>query len=358
VALGLGALAAAPSGRAAAATRPPAGGTGPLLGLFGPAPEVTDTAWLVAGLHEGRLIELRADRALPLLERYLEPWRDHSPEWRTFFRGAYGVASFKPLTKLRWLGEAGPEALRDGPAPAWAESVSLDAPRPIAPGAWLEPGSRIDWALARPTPEPAPLDIVDPKRPCPRWKAPPEVSFIRYDGWEPDRFALVDCQGGLTAEAADRLAVLARAPGTPRPELPLPLEPENGAEPGEWLPRVRLLHPRLLWIVEKIAEAFPGRGIWLVSGYRRDGHGSLHRTGRALDLSVAGVPNEELFALCKSLSDVGCGFYPNNKFVHVDVRPHGTERVLWVDVAEPGQPSRYVDGWASLIPPGRAWQPR
>ena len=42
-----------------------------------------------------------------------------------------------------------------------------------------------------------------------------------------------------------------------------------------------------------------------------------------------GVPNEQVFAVCRRLSDVGCGFYPNNRFVHVDVR--GTRALVQND---------------------------
>lgn len=333
------------------------------LGLFGPAPELTETAWLVAGLYDDRRYELRADRSLVLLERYLEPGRAHRPEWRSFLRGEYGAPSWRPWARLEWRADES-EGAYEGEPPIERESgplfdlgLALRAPEPVALRWGVDPGKLVDWALFRPIPEPEPLAIA-PRRPCPPWKAPPKVTVVRYDGAEADRFALVDCDGAIAPEAMDRLAVLARPPGTPRPELPLPLEPVGDAEPGEWLPRVRLLHPRMVWVVEKVAEAFPGRSIYVMSGYRRDGHGGLHQKGRALDLFVSGVPNEQLFSFCKSLRDVGCGFYPNNKFVHVDIRPYGTPRVLWVDVSTPGSPSQYVDGWGDLVPPGSAWVPR
>jgi len=52
---------------------------------------------------------------------------------------------------------------------------------------------------------------------------------------------------------------------------------------------------------------------------------------------------------------VGCGYYPNGSFVHVDVRPYATGRVVWVDASRPGEPSRYVDGWPAVVAPGQAW---
>jgi hypothetical protein len=192
-------------------------------------------------------------------------------------------------------------------------------------------------------PEVLPIAAVEP---CPRWKRPHPAIVYRH-GAERDVFPLLDCDGSIAAEAIDRLSVLARPPGTVRPELPLPLEPAQRSD-EEWVPYVRLVHPRLVWLLSRIAEAFPYKPIYIVSGYRRDGHSTLHRLGRALDLHVTGVDNERLFALCRKLSDVGCGFYPNHPFVHVDVRSFGTGRPMWIDISNPGEPSVYVDHYAGI----------
>jgi hypothetical protein len=187
-------------------------------------------------------------------------------------------------------------------------------------------------------------------RPCPAWKRPPPVTFIRY-GTERDSFPLVDCEGTVTAEAIDRLSVVARPPWAPRPELPLPLEPlVEGSD--EWLPQVKLVHPRLVWALWKVAQAFPRRAIYVVSGYRRDGHSSLHKLGRAADVFVMGIDNTNLIAFCRTLNDVGCGYYPHHNFIHIDVRPYGTPETVWVDASQPGQPSLYVDGWPGVVEPG------
>ena len=42
--------------------------------------------------------------------------------------------------------------------------------------------------------------------------------------------------------------------------------------------------------------------------------------GEALDFSVQGIPNEDLFRFIKTLPKSGKGFYPNSKFVHIDNR--------------------------------------
>src|SRR6185503_4035100 len=96
----------------------------------------------------------------------------------------------------------------------------------------------------------------------------------------------------------------------------------------------------------RIALEYPWRAVYLYSGYRPgarvyDGaasHRSRHAEGRALDLSVAGVAKEDIFAVCHELPDVACGYYPNTKFVHVDVRPRGSGGGTWVDASGPGEP--------------------
>jgi hypothetical protein len=206
-----------------------------------------------------------------------------------------------PDWKRFWRGRYGFKAWRLAPALNWS---TQDVPEPEA-----------SWIVA--------------SRPCPRWRAPRPVTVMRYAG-DGDRFALLDCEGAVTPEAIDRLSALA------------------------WLPDERTIDPRLVWVVQQVAQAFPQRAIILFSGYR-DGHSGLHQQGRALDFAVHGVPNSELFALCKSLRDVGCGYYPENSFVHVDVRPYATGHVLWIDVSRPGEPSRYVDGWPGLAEPGEVW---
>jgi hypothetical protein len=85
---------------------------------------------------------------------------------------------------------------------------------------------------------------------------------------------------------------------------------------------------------------------------------SLHWQGRALDLAVHGVPNEELFQLCRDQPDVGCGYYPNKPFVHLDVRPRGFGTAIWVDAAPPGEPAQYVSSWPGVVEEGAiGWAP-
>jgi hypothetical protein len=322
------------------------------LNVFGPARPLTETAWLLDRVGRNRRFDLGSEPELALLERYVEPGQDRMPEWRSFWHGRYGRNHFQLHPKLNWSSTESiafePDTSVESDAPGAFALLELRAPEFAQPFDFSRAEVLPDWSLGVEAPEPELLGVT--QRPlCPRWKLPHAVSVVRYDGAEWTHMPLLDCEGAIAADALDRLSVLARPPATPKPDLPLPLEPDEDASGGEWLPRVKLLHPRLIWAVEKIAEAFPGRSIFIMSGYRRDAHGSYHQQGRALDLFVTGVDNSNLFRFCRTLNDVGCGFYPNNKFVHVDVRPFGTHRVAWVDVSQPGEPSQYVTSWPGIL---------
>ncbi len=203
-----------------------------------------------------------------------------------------------------------------------------------------------------------------PAKPVVDWRCRRRpVAFVRLGG-QSDRFALVRCNGAVEPGAVERLSIAARPPNAPDPgELPDEPDPEAWEKGGEWMPQVKLVHPRLVWLLQKIADAFPHRAISIYSGYRPhrekaggQGHHSLHGDGRAMDIQVYGIRNESLFQFCRKLDDVGCGYYPNSKFVHVDVRKPGTGHAFWVDVSGPGEPPRYVDAWPGVVESGAlAW---
>lgn len=104
-----------------------------------------------------------------------------------------------------------------------------------------------------------------------------------------------------------------------------------------------LINRRLIRLLAHVSDHFGGRPIRVVSGYRpysptQYTPDSRHNYGKAVDFSIPGVPNTVLFAYCRSLHDVGCGYYPNSTFVHMDVRRMSA---FWVDYSGPGQPPRY-----------------
>src|SRR5688572_3265212 len=103
--------------------------------------------------------------------------------------------------------------------------------------------------------------------------------------------------------------------------------------------RRRTINPRLFGVLAQVQRHFGGRRLELVSGYRVPGEGeeldSYHHVGRAADIRIEGVPDRELFEYCRTLVDVGCGYYPNGRHVHIDVR---SRPGIWVDLGH----RRYV----------------
>jgi hypothetical protein len=292
------------------------------------------------GLPGSFRLDAPGDRRFSLLERFSNPAVETPPPATRFLFGPWGLERWSRLELTApsslpfaagvpadpWL------ARRRDWAAAWAWRPDAGERSVADAAAWLP------WTSQGPS-----------RRPCSRRP----VGFVRF-GAEADRFSLLGCDGAVAFEAVDRLSVMLRPVGVARPELPLPDSPEQDAPDGEWVRSIKMVHPRLVWLVQQIADAFPGRTLYVVSGYRRGAHEGMHGKGRAIDLAVQGVSNERVYRACRRLLDVGCGFYPSHDFVHVDVRPPGTGQAYWVDVSEPGEPSRYVDSWPGIEERGAA----
>lgn len=105
--------------------------------------------------------------------------------------------------------------------------------------------------------------------------------------------------------------------------------------------RNKLLHPRIIHMIQRVAERWPGKTIEIVSGYRpgQKGTESQHSNARALDFRVLGITNKELYDFCTELPKSGCGYYPNSVFIHMDARK---KSATWTDVSSPGEPARYI----------------
>ena len=106
-----------------------------------------------------------------------------------------------------------------------------------------------------------------------------------------------------------------------------------------------LMDIKLLRMVQKIGERYPNKTISIYSGVRNYGiKNGPHARGTAIDFSIRGVNNRELYIfLASTFKTGGFGYYPNNhpgggsKFVHMDSRP---KKTLWVDESAKGQTSR------------------
>lgn len=105
-------------------------------------------------------------------------------------------------------------------------------------------------------------------------------------------------------------------------------------------------HPieaRLVQLLGVVSNHFGSRKIEVVSGFRpytptQYNPHSNHMHGKAVDFRVVGVPNEAVRDFCRTLKNVGCGYYPNSVFVHMDAREQST---YWVDWSKPGQRPNY-----------------
>jgi hypothetical protein len=310
-------------------------------------------SWLGDAVDRQARLKLWDGPSPGLLRHYARPSQAGAASWKSFAEGRFGTLSRRGWPLLSW--SPSDCSTVDDPVRFPLEfgnrGFALSLPREITgtprPGVDLLP----TWVLeAAGPPEPAFID-AKPGDPCPAWQEPKPVTVVRY-GTESDNFRLLECDGSVAVEALDRLSVLMRPPVVARPDLPLPPEPDAATADGEWVAGVKMADPRLVWLLAQVGAAFPYRWIYLVSGYRRDAHGSYHRRARALDIFVMGVPNESLFRYCRRLKNVGCGYYPNSNYVHLDVRPFGSGHPVWIDVARPGEPSQYVDAWPGLVESG------
>jgi hypothetical protein len=170
----------------------------------------------------------------------------------------------------------------------------------------------------------------------------PSVEIVA--GSESATFPLERCDGEAIPASVDKLSVLARPAGTPKPKEPLTGKP-RGAEVA---PGIRRIDARLAERLELVADHFRKEGeptrIVLVAPKSRSA-GSYHASGRAIDFRIEGADNDGVAAFCKTVQDTGCGYYPNGGFVHIDVRDSGAGHVSWIDISKAGEAPKYVTAW-------------
>jgi uncharacterized protein YcbK (DUF882 family) len=97
-------------------------------------------------------------------------------------------------------------------------------------------------------------------------------------------------------------------------------------------------HPmdvRTIDAIYRIQAHFSAGQIRIVSGYRTPrGGNSNHGKGRAVDIIVPGVSDDDVAKFARSFGFVGVGVYPRSGFVHIDVR---TRSYFWIDSSSPGR---------------------
>jgi uncharacterized protein YcbK (DUF882 family) len=135
------------------------------------------------------------------------------------------------------------------------------------------------------------------------------ITFLRVRNGERARLRLYSRRGEVNKWSVMRLSRLCR-------------DKKGGA--------VKRLHFRLVKMIQLVAEEFPNKPIEIISGYRAHrvgGNESQHAFGRALDFRIPGVQCRQIWRFCKSLPRSGCGYYPNDGFVHMDARE---KSAIWV----------------------------
>lgn len=140
--------------------------------------------------------------------------------------------------------------------------------------------------------------------------SPQSILFIRISSGERERLRLYSRSGQMSSRSVQRLSYLSRD--------------KRGEK------RVKRLHFRLIKMLQRLGNQFPGKPVEIISGYRPQTTGteSQHAFGRAIDFRMPGVPSRRIFNFCKSLPRSGCGYYPRDGFVHMDARE---TKVSWVE---------------------------
>jgi uncharacterized protein YcbK (DUF882 family) len=207
-------------------------------------------------------------------------------------------------------------------------SASALAQPPARPGAKAKHASPPAMATTRPGSKAA-LAYLSGIQPLVGWHAPstraverdragrPMLTLTTINRGESLSVPAARDDGGFDATDLDRVAHLLRA------------------ATGDEHP----IDPRTLALVYSIETHFSVPEIRVVSGYRvpKPGSHSNHGKGRAVDLIVPGVADEDVARFMRDKGFVGVGVYPTSQFVHVDIRPRS---YFWVDFSGPHMKNR------------------
>jgi uncharacterized protein YcbK (DUF882 family) len=172
------------------------------------------------------------------------------------------------------------------------------------------------------------------------------ASYVRrWHAPVPDRAAPVDEHGRaelalyvLNTQERAEIPVLGAGGGFAPPDLDrashVLREPSSGNE--------HPIEPRLLDAIYRIQLHFNAQEIRVISGYRTPHaiaarRSSNHGRGRAMDIVVPGVSDQDVAKFARSMGFMGVGVYPVSGFVHVDVRDRS---YFWIDYSGPGRRNR------------------
>jgi hypothetical protein len=191
------------------------------------------------------------------------------------------------------------------------------------------------------------------KTPKPRRGRQPTAEYVKMrESWH----APIEAQLTPTLEVTGRVPlVLTRVLGGGDPVTLLPQREDGGfsdedlqraatAFAPKEAKRVHPIAPRLLDLVYRAMRHFEAPLVHVVSGYRPDRAGSRHTQGRAIDMVLPGVTNEQLADYVRTYGFCGVGIYPKSGFVHLDVRDNS---YFWLDNSLPDERSRSTPIMAS-----------
>jgi uncharacterized protein YcbK (DUF882 family) len=176
---------------------------------------------------------------------------------------------------------------------------------------------RLGQLLTVPDPSDREPELKNAEVPLPKGTKPRRAGYLElYTYTARWRGQVVDRKGRMSSAAVTAISKLLGATGD-KPRL----------------------DRRLIRLLVQASDAFGGRPIRVVSGYRTASYydDSRHRLSRAIDFSIPGVPNTTLRDYLRRFSNAGVGYYPNSSFVHLDVREGSA---YWVDYAGPGEAPR------------------
>ncbi len=139
---------------------------------------------------------------------------------------------------------------------------------------------------------------------------PSSILFLRIKTGERERLTLYNKAGEVVVKSVLTLSYLCRD-----------LRGEQ---------KSKRLNYKLVEMLQKTADKFPGKPIEIISGYRPNAQDneSQHALGRAVDFRMPGVSLKSLHNFCKTIPRSGCGYYPNAGFVHMDAR---SQNATWID---------------------------
>jgi uncharacterized protein YcbK (DUF882 family) len=232
---------------------------------------------------------------------------------------------------------AAEDAARPNPAPLKSQAGARKVSAPKRPGRGTDDAVKL--AVKQPTGK------QRGKAPQRRPERQPTEEYQRIrDGWH-----AAIAREPVANVPATPLAPLVLAPVNGGERVTLtPASEEGGFSQDELLRAARAftpaarakahpVAPRLLDLVYRAMRHFDAPLVHLVSGYRADRAGSRHTQGRAIDLVIPGVSNDELAAYVRGFGFVGVGVYPKSGFVHLDVRDTS---FFWIDDSLPDERCR------------------